>query len=530
MTELDLFPPEEGGSDPPEQRPSRDESRRDGSGRGPGSRSRENESAAPLAARMRPLTVEEFRGQEHLLGPGKPLRAMAERGEVSSMILWGPPGCGKTTLARILAGATRAAFEPFSAVTQGIPRVREIIGEARQRRRVSGRRTILFCDEIHRFNKAQQDAFLPHVEEGTVILIGATTENPSFEVVRPLLSRAPVFVLEPLSEDDLKDVLHWALEEDERGLGDMELDVGEEVLAAMARESDGDARRALGILESAANLVGQGGTITLETVREASQLRFAVYDKGGEEHYNLISALHKSVRGSDPDGALYWLARMLEGGEDPLFLARRLVRMAVEDVGLSDPGALEVTVAARDAFHFLGSPEGELALAQAAVYLATAPKSNRLYVAWSEAVAAARDTPGAPVPLHIRNAPTDLMKEWGYGAGYRYDHDEPHGVAPQCYLPQGLAEKRFYRPGPHGHETTIEKRMAWWREKRAEAEGRGEPGGEGTAEGSDPKGEGASVEPPDPGAGTRVERGPEGEKSGDGEAEGTGSRDHGDGY
>ncbi|MEX2049341.1 MAG: replication-associated recombination protein A [Gemmatimonadota bacterium] len=421
---------------------------------------------------MRPRSLAEFKGQEHLLGPGKAIRGMLDAGRPSSMILWGPPGSGKTTLARLIAAESDVTFVPFSAVTEGIARVREIIAEADERLRATGRRTILFCDEIHRFNKAQQDAFLPHVERGTVILIGATTENPSFEIVRPLLSRAPVYVLESLSAVQLRAILEEALADHERGVADQKLTVTSEALDFVAEASDGDARRALGVLEAAAALVSVGATVSLEAAREALQHRFATYDKGGEEHYNVISALHKAVRGSDPDGALYWLARMIAGGEDPLYIARRLVRMASEDIGLADPMALQVTIAARDAFHFLGAPEGELALAEAVIYLATAPKSNRVYEAWGSALAKARETPGAPVPLHIRNAPTELMKGLGYGQGYRYDPSEAEGVASQEYLPDALRGQVFYRPGSQGAEKAIAERLRWWAERRSkEAEG-----------------------------------------------------------
>jgi putative ATPase len=436
---------------------------------------------APLAARMRPRTLDEFRGQRRLLGPGRPLTAMLESGLPSSMILWGPPGSGKTTLGRLIAERSDAEFVPFSAVTEGIPRVREVIKEARDRLRATGRRTILFCDEIHRFNKAQQDAFLPHVEEGTVILIGATTENPSFEIVRPLLSRAPVFVLAPLGEDDLAEILRDALAS-ERGLAPRGITADDDAILFLATAADGDARRALGLLDTAARLVGDGGRIDKAVAQEALQHRHAIYDKGGEEHYNVISALHKAIRGSDPDAALYWLARMLHGGDDPLYIARRLVRMAIEDIGLADPRALSVSLAARDTYDFLGSPEGDLALAEAAVYLATAPKSNRVYAAWGAASQRAKETPSEPVPLHVRNAPTGLMKELGYGKGYRYDPDQEHGVSGQTYLPERLVGERFYEPAEMGYETTIAERLAWWAEKRREAMAREQPPGPGVGD------------------------------------------------
>ncbi len=459
MSDLDLFPDREPGP---------------GAGAGPGPDP--EDPNAPLAARMRPRRLDEFVGQAHILGAGRALRELIEKDEVGSLILWGPPGTGKTTIAQVIAERTDAAYVPFSAVTEGIPRVREIIREAEARLKATGRRTILFCDEIHRFNKAQQDAFLPHVEAGTISLIGATTENPSFEVIGALLSRARVFVLEPLAEEDLDTILQRALADPDRGLAGRDLEVTKEALALMARESDGDARRALNTLETAATLAGEGGTVDADLAREALQRRIAHYDKGGEEHYNLISALHKAIRGSDPDGALYWLARMLEGGEAPLYIARRLIRMAVEDIGLSDPTALQVAVAARDAFHMLGSPEGDLALAEAALYLATAPKSNRLYAAFGAARAAARDTPAEPVPLHIRNAPTDLMKDLGYGKGYRYAFDSEEHFLAQEYLPDALRGRTFYEPSRYGHEKRIAERLEWWAERRREAEGSEEAG------------------------------------------------------
>jgi len=429
---------------------------------------------APLAARMRPRSIDEFLGQLDLVGEEGALRELIERDRVPSLILWGPPGCGKTTLAGIVARRTGARFEAFSAVTEGIARVRELIEQARERKKATGQDTILFVDEIHRFNKSQQDAFLPHVEVGTITLIGATTENPSFEVVGPLLSRTRVFVLEPLDPDVVSDLCRRALEDVDRGLGSRRLGIEDEALRKLADSADGDARRALNALETAAHLLPDGVEITLREVEAALQRRFARYDKSGEEHYNLISALHKAVRGSDPDGALYWLARMLDGGENPMYIARRLVRMALEDVGVADPGALHVCVAARDAYHFLGSPEGELALAQACVYLAAAPKSNRLYVGFGAAMSAARETPAEPVPLHIRNAPTRLMKELGYGAGYRYDHDWEDGVAPQRYLPDSISGRRFYEPGDSGLESELGRRLERARATRAAAERLGE--------------------------------------------------------
>src|SRR5215216_2989602 len=415
-----------------------------------------------LAARMRPASVDEFVGQDHLLGPGKPLRDAIERGVPGSMIFWGPPGSGKTTLAHLIAATSQRVFVPFSAVTEGVPRIREIVGAARGRLESGGQQTILFIDEIHRLNKAQQDSLLPPAEDGTVTLIGATTENPSFEVIGALLSRTRVFVLQPLTPDHIEQLIHRALADSERGLGRDQLTVDPEALSLIAAEADGDARRALTVLEAAAAHVGSGGQITTEVAREAMQKRFARYDKAGEEHFNLLSAYHKSLRGSDPQGALYWMARMLDGGEDPMTLFRRAIAMAAEDIGLADPSALILAVAARDAFHMLGPPEGYLPLAEMTIYLATAPKSNSAKVALGAALDAARETPAAPVPLHIRNAPTPLMKELGYHKGYRYAHDSPDAYLPQEYLPDELRGTTFYTPGGFGHEKKIAERLEWW--------------------------------------------------------------------
>jgi putative ATPase len=426
-------------------------------------------SAQPLAARMRPASLEEFIGQEHLLAPGKALRTAIERGTVGSMIFWGPPGTGKTTLGRLIAQYTDSEFVPFSAVTEGVPRVREIVAEAEERLQ-RGRATILFVDEIHRFNRAQQDAFLPHVEQGTITLIGATTENPSFEVNGALLSRMRVFVLEPLTEGDLVAVIDRALADATRGLGARGLRVTDDARSVLARESDGDARRVLTALEASAADVGDGGEITVETVRDALQRRFALHDKSGESHFNLLSALHKSLRGSDPDAALYWAARMIEGGEDPMTIFRRSIAMAAEDIGVADPQALQLAVAARNAYHILGPPEGYLPLAEMIVYLATAPKSNSAYRALSAAFEAARDTPGEGPPMNIRNAPTQLMKDLGYHAGYKYAHDSENAYIPQEYLPEKLRGSVFYEPGPFGFERDIARRLAWWEELRKKAQ------------------------------------------------------------
>jgi putative ATPase len=426
-------------------------------------------SRAPLAARMRPRTLDEVAGQRHLLDRGRALRESIESGDTGSILFWGPPGTGKTTLARLIARYAKGEFVPFSAVTDGIPRIREVVADA-ERRLLTGVRTVLFIDEIHRFNKGQQDALLPHVESGTLTLIGATTENPSFELNGALLSRMRVYVLEPLTTDDIKTIIQRALTDQQYGLGEEHVAIEPDALEILANESDGDARRALTVLEAAVQHArhadpqppGSPCNVLVRSVREALQWRPAHYDKKGEGHYNEISAYHKALRGSDPNGALYWLARMIDGGEDPMYIARRTVRFASEDIGLADPKALEIAIAARDAYHFLGTPEGELALAEAAVYLATAPKSNRVYVAWNAAQKAARDTPAAQVPKHIRNAPTGLMKELGYGKGYQYAHDSEEAYQPQEYLPDELNGAVFYEPSGFGFEKEIAKRLEWW--------------------------------------------------------------------
>jgi len=414
---------------------------------------------------MRPKTLDQFLGQEHLLGPGKALGDLIRRGDVGSCIFWGPPGSGKTTLAKIIANYTDRHFEPFSAVTEGVGRVREIIKEAEERLKYQGQGTILFCDEIHRFNKAQQDAFLPWVENGVITLIGATTENPSFEMTSALLSRCRVFVLEPLKDEHIRTVIERAI--GEGATRDEGRVLSEAAIDLLITHAQGDARRALNTLEAVLKHI-QGSPSPVprpaspEVVRQVLEKPLPVYDKAGEQHFNLVSALHKAVRGSDVDGALYWLARMLAGGEDPLYIARRLVRMAIEDIGLADPRGLTIALAAKDAYHFLGTPEGELALAEATIYLASAPKSNRAYAAFGAAQAAAEAHPAEAVPLHIRNAPTELMKGLGYGAGYKYAFDYDQAYAPQEYLPPALRDAKWYDPTDAGYEKTIKERMAFW--------------------------------------------------------------------
>jgi putative ATPase len=428
----------------------------------------------PLADRMRPRTLDEYVGQTHLMGAGSLLRRAIEADQLFSMIFWGPPGSGKTTLARIIAGAVQSHFASFSAVLSGVKEIRAVVDEARVQQRDHRKKTILFVDEIHRFNKAQQDAFLPHVESGLITLIGATTENPSFEVIAPLLSRSRVLLLKPFSDDELMLILEKASKDSERGLGELSLEIEPEAMAAIVWSADGDARAALNTLEATASLVqtqkDHSRKITRALVEEAFQKKFLLYDKGGEEHYNLISALHKSLRGSDPDAALYWLGRMLAAGEDPLYIARRMVRFASEDVGNADPRALTVAISAMQAFQFIGLPEGELALAQAAVYLATASKSNALYTGYGRIKETISRTGTLPVPLHIRNAPTRLMKELGYGKGYLYAHDFEDAYVPQDFLPEKLKGETYYHPTDRGYEKIIRERMEQWRKLRGKKE------------------------------------------------------------
>lgn len=414
----------------------------------------------PLAERMRPRTLDEFVGQEHLLGPGKALRLQLENDDTTSMILWGPPGVGKTTLAKIIAHTTKATFIEFSAVVSGIKEIKQVMAEADQAAS-AGMRTILFIDEIHRFNRSQQDAFLPYVERGSIRLIGATTENPSFELNAALLSRCRVYVLEALSDEQIVTLLHRALRDKERGLGGFGITAPEDALQTIAGYSNGDVRRAYNVLEAAVRLAANSGQSSLDgqLIADAVQQKTMLYDKSGEEHYNLISALHKSIRNSDPDAALYWLARMLRSGEDPMYLARRLVRMASEDIGLAAPEALNLTLSARDSMDFLGSPEGDLALAQAAVYLALAPKSNALYTAYGAVTRDVEQTRAEPVPLHLRNAPTRLMESLDYGKGYRYAHDEEGAVSDMDCLPPGLIGRKYYQPTDRGREKMLQQRM-----------------------------------------------------------------------
>jgi len=421
-------------------------------------------SRAPLATRMRPRSLDDLVGQQHVIGAGTLLRKAIEADRLSSLILWGPPGAGKTTLAQIIARTTRADFVSVSAVTSGVADLRKAIAEAQNRLGMNGQRTVLFIDEIHRFNKAQQDAILPHVEDGTVILIGATTENPSFEVNAPLLSRSRVITLKSLSDDDIQIIVTRALRDTERGLGSENLTIADDALEFLANMANGDARFALNTLEFASTGIDEDRVITLGLVQEAAQRRAATYDKGGDDHYDTISALHKTIRGSDPDAALYWLARMLERGDDPLYVARRLVRFASEDIGLADPAALELAMAAQQSVHFLGMPEGALALAELTVYLALAPKSNAIYKAYGAVQRDVAETRNDPVPIHLRNAPTRFMKQEGFGKGYKYAHDFEGGIVGQVNVPENVQGRRYYEPTDRGLERELGNRLKRIRE------------------------------------------------------------------
>ena len=436
---------------------------------------RELERQAPLAARMRPRSFDEFVGQEHIVGRGRVLRKSIESDQLPSVILWGPPGTGKTTLASIIAAVTRSHFSPVSAVASGVADLRRIAAEARERLGMHGQRTVLFIDEIHRFNKAQQDVVLPHVEDGTLVLIGATTENPSFEVISPLLSRCRVFTLKPLAEEQIESIVRRAMADDERGLGALQPQLDDEALTALVTLADSDARVALNALELATSATSPGDDgarqITRAAVEDAMQQRALLYDRAGDQHYDTISAFIKSVRGSDPDAAIYWLARMIEAGEAPLFIARRLVILASEDIGLADPQALPVAIAAQQAVHFVGMPEGRIPLAEATVYLATAPKSNAAYKAIDEALADVQKTLNEPVPMHLRNPVTGLMKGIGYGKGYKYGHDYEDHFTPMQNLPESLKGRRYYTPSDQGYEQQVAERLRrWWGERKGPSE------------------------------------------------------------
>ena len=429
-------------------------------------KTKEAKKPVPLADKMRPQALDEFVGQEKIVGPGSPLRKAIETDHVSSLIFWGPPGSGKTTLAHLISKSTKGQFVPFSAVSSGIKEIKEVISKADGYFKMSGRRTYIFIDEIHRFNKAQQDAFLPYVEKGDIVLIGATTENPSFEVISALMSRVRVYVLERLSIESLQTIIQRALEDKENGLGVLRIKIKDEVIEAIAASADGDARKALTLLELAADFVGKENEVTHEVLKNIMQRSFSLYDKAGEEHFNLISALHKTIRGGDPDASLYWLARMLHGGEDPMYIIRRLVRFASEDIGLADPYALTLTLNARDAYHFLGTPEGELAIAQAVVYMACAPKSNSVYTAFQQAMHDAEEKGSLPVPLYIRNAPTKLMKALGYGKDYKYAHEYQDAITDQQYFPDGLKDRQYFHPKEVGDEVKFAEYLKKYKEYR----------------------------------------------------------------